>query len=151
MAFFIQKGEVMGLKGDGRTFSSSSDSSQSRIYIHVDVANQAAQVVQNPTCNTQGECRAPLASNNVNVTFGADGGFTVSVDAKNSIRTAAPAINATINFTPNGQGSFTASGSRDAFPSVEAYHWQAGAAAPLLQRGERTPFHLFPWMRNDRF
>ena len=82
---------------------------------------------------------------------GAAGGFTVSVNAKNSIFTGGPAINAKFSFTPDGRGGFTTSGNRDAFPSAEAYLWRNGTATTLFQRDETSPFSLIPIFRNDRW
>jgi hypothetical protein len=82
--------------------------------------------------------------------FDDGGGFTVSVTAKNSVRPG-PAINGSFTFTPDGRGGFATSGNRDAFPSAEAYLWRGGQPTTLFQRGEKTPFHLLPFMRNDRW
>ena len=150
VALFIQSESALGLKGDGRGFSSSSDPSQSRVFVHIDVANQTFSATSNPTCTTGGRCADPLSSNEVGVAFGADGGFTVSVNAKNSVMPG-PAINGSFSFTSDGRGGFTTSGNRDAFPSAEAYLWRGGQPTTLFQRPERTPFHLLPFMRNDRW
>lgn len=150
LALFIQSESALGLKGDGRGFSSSSDPSQSRVWVHVNPGNQSVSVHVNPTCTTGGNCNAPLGSNQVNVSFGSDGGFTVSVNAKNSILPG-PAINGTFAFTPDGQGGYATSGNRDAFPSAEAYSWRSGQPTTLFQRPERSKAHLLPFMPNDRW
>lgn len=151
MALFIQSESVGPLKGDGRGFSSSSDPSRSRVWLHIDVENRTWSARVNPTCSTSGKCAAPLSTNQIGVTFGDGGGFTVSVNAKNSMLSIAPAINGSFTFTPDGRGGFTTSGNRDAFPSAEAYLWRGGQPTTLFQRPERTPLHLFPFMLNDRW
>lgn len=140
----------MGLKGDGRGFSSNSDPAKSRVFVHVDVENQTFSATANPTCTTGGRCADPLSTNQIGVSFGADGGFSVSINAKNSILPG-PAIDASFTFTPDGRGGFSTSGNRDAFPSAEAYLWRGGQASTLFQRGEKTPFHLAPPFPNDRW
>jgi hypothetical protein len=151
VAFFIKSDKALGLKGDGRDFSSSSDPGQSRAYIHVDVANKSFTSHVNPTCTTGGNCKAPLSGNQLNVTFGDDGSFSVSASLQNSVIPLSPSIDANVTFTPNASGSYTASGSRDAFPSFEAYHYQNGKASTIVQRPEKTPFHLIPLFPNDEF
>jgi hypothetical protein len=151
VALFISEESALSLKGDGREFSSDSDPSKSRVFVHVDIEKQTFSATANPTCTTGGSCADPLASNQIGVSFGDDGGFTVSVSAKNSIFTRAPAIDASFTFSPNGKGGFNTSGNRDAFPSAEAYLWRDGKASTLFQRGEKTPFHLAPPFPNDRW
>jgi RHS repeat-associated protein len=150
LAFFIQAETALGLAGDAREFSSNSDPSQSRVWLHIDPSAQTFSAHVNPSCTAGGRCQAPLASNRIGVTFGSGGGFTVSVNAKNSILPG-PAINGSVTFTPNGRGGFTTSGNRDAFPSTEAYLWRGGEATTLFQRGEASPFHLLPPFPNDRW
>ncbi|TVQ15097.1 MAG: RHS repeat-associated core domain-containing protein [Balneolaceae bacterium] len=152
IALFIQSESVLGLEGDNRDFSSSSDPSQSRLFLHIDVENQTFSVTVNETCSIGGNCADPAPTNQIDVVFGDDGGFSVSVEAKNSLRPrSSPAIDASFTFTPDGSGGFTTSGNRDAFPSAEAYLWRGGQPTTLFQRTERTPFHLFPLMPKDRW
>lgn len=150
IALFIQSEKAMGLKGDGRGFSSSSDPSQSRVFLHIDVENQTFSATANPTCTTGGRCEDRLASNQIGVSFGSDGGFTVSVNAKNSVLPG-PSINATFTFSPDGRGGFSTAGNRDAFPSAEAYLWRGGNPTTLFQRPERNPLFLFGVAPNDRW
>lgn len=103
VSLFIGGESALGLKGDSRGFSSSSDPAQSRVYVHVDVANQTFSATANPTCTTGGRCADPLSTNQIGVTFGKDGGFSVSINAKNSVLPG-PAINASFTFSPDGQG-----------------------------------------------
>jgi RHS repeat-associated protein len=150
VSLFISAPSALGLKGDARGFSSSSDPAQSRVWLHVDPAKKTFSAHANPSCTTGGRCAAALSSNQINVSFGANGGFTVSVNAKNSILPG-PSINGTFSFQPNGRGGFTTSGNRDAFPSAEAYLWRNGQASTLFQRTETSVLSLFGFMRNDRW
>ncbi|MAO63620.1 MAG: hypothetical protein CL666_01335 [Balneola sp.] len=150
VALFIQAENALGLKGDNRDFSSSSDPEKSRIFLHIDVENQSFTPTANPTCTTGGECKDPLSTNVIDVAFGEDGEFTVSFSAKNSVLPG-PAIDGEINFTPDGKGGFNTLGNRDAFPSAEAYFWKGGKPTTLFQRTEKTPFHLIPLWINDKW
>ncbi len=151
IAFFIQAEKALGLKGDGRGFSSDSDPAQSRAYVHVDIANKTFTSHVNPTCTTGGSCAAPSASNRLNVTFSDDGSFTLSASLQNSVIPLSPSIDADVTFSPKSEGSYTASGSRDAFPAFEAYHYRNGQATTIVQRPEFTPWNLIPVFPNDEF
>lgn len=83
--------------------------------------------------------------------FGNDGGINVKVHAQNSRFPSPSIIDGTFSFTPDGRGGFEASVNRDAYPSAEAYLWRGGQPTMLFQRPEKTPFHLFRWMPNDRW
>jgi RHS repeat-associated protein len=146
VALFIQSESAIGLKGDNRDFSYSSDPSKSRVFLHIDTENKIFSSKVNPTCSTGGDCTDPVSSNEINVDFGKDGEISVSVEAVNSRRPLlSPDIDASSIFTPDGKGGCKDSGNRDAFPSAEAYHWKNGKAATLFKRKEFTPFHLFPF------
>ncbi len=153
IVLFIEASAVQGYKGDDREFSSNSDPSQSRVYLHVNVGEKEFNGVVNPSRKVGGEEVAPLESNRVSVTFDADGGFSAEIDATNSAAAprVAPAIDASFTFRPDGSGGFRGQGDRDAFPSAEAYHWRGGVVKTLFKRREATWFSLFPFMPNDKF
>ena len=75
----------------------------------------------------------------------------MSYDLKNSKYPLSPAINGTVTFRPDGRGGFTPTGSRDAFPALEAYLHRGGTVAKIVQRPERRPFHLMPIFPNHRW
>ena len=150
VSLFIQKESVLGLKGDGRDFSSNYEPEKSRFFVHIDIENQTAAIEVNETCTTGGRCEPASPKNEIGVSFGEDGEITLFFDAKNSVLPG-PAINGEIQFTPDGKGGFNTSGNRDAFPSAEAYLWKEGQPTMLFESQEKTPLHLFPFMPKDRF
>src|SRR5690606_17346292 len=86
MAFFIQ-GETAGpLKGDGRGFRTSSDPSQSRAYIVIDLENNTVlDKGVSPTCTAGGRCREASRLSQIGASFDGDGNIHVSVLGHNSM------------------------------------------------------------------
>ena len=147
IAFFIQSKTTLGgvLKGDNRGFSSNSAPSQSRAYVNVDPKNpDAAKPVVNKTCLGFGNaCRQPSSSNKFSVSSDGQGGFNVSVDIVNSM-VPGPHIDANLHFTPDRSGGYDVSGTRDGYPSLEAYYnRQDGSTQVIVQQKEGKPRQLW--------
>lgn len=102
-----------------------------------------------PTCKTGGDCHDPISSDRADVTFGADGSFTVTATLKNSAYPTSSTIDAGIRFSPIADRSFSASVYRGAFLYAEAYRHRGGASHTIYQWSEALPFFLFPFMPKD--
>ncbi len=149
VALFIKAESALLLRGDGRDFSADSEPGRSRVFVHVNVEKQTFSATVNASCFTGGSCKPALKTNDVAVAFSESGGFTLTVQARNSILPG-PSIDATFTFSPDGRGGFSTLVDRDAYPSAEAYLWHGGQAKPLFQLPERTPAHLLWFMPNER-
>ena len=123
--FFISQACEMGFKGDGRSFDADAPASASRIQIVVTSDGVMTYMVSD-SCGPVG-CFPPRSDNDISLVKGTDGTFTVGVHAKNSAAFGlAPAIDASVTFTPTGTGGYTTSGSRDAMPSLGIYQRSNG-------------------------
>jgi RHS repeat-associated protein len=146
VAFYIQtKTTLFGsLKGDNRGPSPHSSPSQSRAYVIVDPSNpEAATPVINPTCTSRGRCAAPSARNTFDITSDGAGGFNLEMSLVNSA-VPGPRIDASIHFTPDGQGGYQASGTRDGYPSAEAYYYRKdGSVQTIFEQKEGSPRQLW--------
>jgi hypothetical protein len=158
--FYIQATTALDLKGDGRGPSPRTSPAQSRAYIMVDITNKTYTSRVSPSCPADGgTCHAALSSNRINVEFGDDGSFNVSVKIKNSIHTSAlaPSIDANVTFSPDGNGGFSAhtSGRMDAYPSFDSYLWSHGQPTQIKAesetRGYWAPFMLYNLMPGRHF
>lgn len=152
LAFYIANETALfgALKGDGRGPSSSSNPARSRAYAIIDPANpEGARVQVNGSCWAGGGgCKPASGSNSFTVASDGNGGFTVNVDLVNSL-VPGPHINASIHFTPDGDGGWQASGTRDGFPSVEAYYYRKnGTTQEVINQGEGKERQL--WGKADR-
>ena len=144
----------MGFRGDGRDFDRNAPASSSRVQVLISPAHSVS-LTASPSCGPLG-CRAPSGSNSATLSEGKDGSFTVNVSAKNSAALGfAPAINAAVTFTPDGDGSYTTSGDRDEMPSLGIYQSTGGEWQKLIERPEKgnamEGLWLFPIMPNDRW
>ena len=152
LAFYISIGTALfgQLKGDGREPSSSSNPADSRAYAIIDPSNPAgARTNVNGSCWGDGTgCEPATGSNSFVVASDGEGGFTVNVDLVNS-KVPGPHINASIHFTPDGNGGWKASGTRDGFPSVEAYYYRKdGTTQTVINQGEGRERQL--WGTSDK-
>lgn len=149
--FFISKATEMGFRGDNRGFDANAPASASRLQVVVGPdGNMTANV--SGSCGPFG-CKGPRSDNKISLTKGNNGSFIVNVRAKNSAVPGglAPAIDASVIFTPNGKGGFTMSGDRDAMPSLGIYQRSGGKWTVLQERRERGGLFLFPFMPNDKW
>jgi RHS repeat-associated protein len=149
MALFIRPSQVsvaggaFMLHGDGRGFSSASQSSQSRGYIWISVNEDKHQWSMTPTGYIQKgieqkdtpsgnyfwktpdsvEWQGPSSQNTWRVKRVEKGEITVDYDLvlAGILQDIAPHINGSITFEPDGRGGYTVRGERDGFPWAEAY------------------------------
>ncbi len=139
VALFIKPPRVSAgpftLHGDGRGFSSNSDPSQSRGYTWIDTNTGEAETHMNPSGYIYPASIAgheayvwtePSEKNTWSVSKGEDGSITVQYDLVVSgpldKMDAAPHINGTMTFRPDGKGGWDSSFIRDGFPWAEAYY-----------------------------
>ncbi len=147
--FFIQDGQVLGSKGDGRSFDKNAGPNSSRLQVVVSPDGELSYNVSG-SCTLVG-CSGPSEKNNISVQQGENGSFTVNVEAYNSAMPGAPAINASVTFTPDGSGRYRTSGTRDAMPSLGIYQYRGGEKWILEQRPAKSPWHLIPGFPKDRW
>ncbi len=147
--FFIQDGQVLGSKGDGRSFDKNAGPNSSRLQVVVSPDGELSYNVSG-SCTLVG-CSGPSEKNNISVQQGENGSFTVNVEAYNSAMPGAPAINASVTFTPDGSGRYRTSGTRDAMPSLGIYQYRGGEKWILAQRPAKSPWHLIPGFPKDRW
>jgi uncharacterized protein RhaS with RHS repeats len=152
--FFIQRSSVMGFLGDGRGFDRDAPPSSSRIQVLISPKHEV-NIIASPSCGPVG-CRAPDQDNTATVSEGEGGSFTVKVSATNSAALGlAPAIDASVTFTPDGKGSYKTSGDRDKMPSLGVYQSNGTGWATIAERPERggrlEGLWLMPFFPNDRW
>jgi RHS repeat-associated protein len=149
---------AMRSHGDGRRFNAFSDPSNSRAYVTIDYETGSATLQVNPSCGTggpPGDChdplpviddfstagrwfqRLPLVDDSNRISFRESGAdlsvrFAISNSDK---RAVAPALNASFRFTANDDGTVELRWDRDAYPALEAYHWNnSGDISILVQQ-----------------
>jgi RHS repeat-associated protein len=144
VAFFIPTQLALYLEGDDRGFSSDSDPSQSRAWLHINV-DDGSIVTQkiNPTTTIWGTVTEPLGGNSIDVSFNSDTGeivldYTLTHSAVGY--QVAPSIDGVIRFKRDESGQIVSSGYRDAFPNAEAYYYENGTVTQtVFQREADTP------------
>jgi RHS repeat-associated protein len=145
IAFYIRSETTLlnMLMGDGREPSSSSHPDLSRAYVIVDPSNPgAAKPEVNESCTTWGNCQPPSGSNKFNVESDGNGGFNVSVDIVNS-QIGGLRIDAAMNFWKDADGKWRVRGSRDGYPSLEAYYYgKDGTIQEITNKEEGWPIEL---------
>ena len=151
IAFFISAPTTLFgvLKGDNRGFQSLSHASESRAYAIIDPSTGSAETHVNPSCWGNGSgCEASENSaSDFTVKSDGNGGWNVHVDITNS-KIYGPHINADISISPDGKGSYRASGSRDGYPSFEAYHYRKnGPTKTMVKQKEGNELQL--WGSSD--
>ncbi len=71
------------------------------------------------------------------------GGFNVHVDIVNS-KIPGPHINADFTINPDGKGGYRVNGTRDGYPSFEAYYYRKdGSVQTIIQQKEGNPRQLW--------
>lgn len=136
-------------QGDNRDFSSDSPQDASRFWLWIDVdTGEIVQSFAHPTQRVSGPNGDPignpssprnesqnnwvtellLGSNSFSSTLNEDGSITLDyhVVCSDPICNNGLAPNGSITFWPNEYGSFNTTGTVNAFPNLEAYHWQDG-------------------------
>jgi RHS repeat-associated protein len=144
LAMFIE-GEVAGfLVGDGRGFMTQSAKGKSRAYIVIDTDDQSVlDKGFSGTCTTWGWCNGASGLSQIDAFFQPNGSIDVGVVGHSSM-TIVPGFAASVRFTPNGDGGFSAQGFATRFPSIEAYFFgEDGSATSILQQRGGHPFELF--------
>jgi RHS repeat-associated protein len=163
VALFIQPDQVQAgpftLQGDGRTFDSDSDPSQSRGYAWISLNTDQVETHMNPStyifpASVVGheaylETEASTQNQWV-VNRGEHGEITVQynlvVSGPLEQTGTAPHINGSITFRPDSKGNYTYAFERDGFPWAEAYyHDGQGGVQTIFQDSavNGDPFDLF--------
>jgi hypothetical protein len=133
------------LKGDGRSFDAFSKPEQSRAYAIIDPeAPELSQPVINKTCSAEGAvCAGPLNTNRFGVKSDGEGGFHVNVSLTNAL-VPGPSIDANLSFSQSADGAWQVNGTRDGYPSFEAYYYdENGNVQTIKQQGEGKPRQLW--------
>jgi RHS repeat-associated protein len=133
------------LKGDNRGFQQVSDVSRSRAYAIIDPNSGSIAMHVNPSCSGSGSGCKPSVNGPDAFTVKGDGhgGFNVHVDIVNS-KVPGPHINADFSITPDGKGGYNVSGTRDGYPSFEAYYYRKdGSVQTIIQQLEGKPRQLW--------
>ena len=145
--------------GDDRGPDYGTDPSQSRLSVFVPIDGDTALTMESPSTyiDEDGSTTTypPSESNRVRVFRGNDGVIKVIYDVTISgdLEGKAARLNGEITFTPDEDGTYSASGMRDGFPSIEAYHVDVqGKATQILNRPSRRDNHrdLFAIEPSDR-
>ncbi len=145
--------------GDDRGPDYGTDPSQSRLSVFVPIDGDTALTMESPSTyiNEDGSTTTypPSESNRVRVFRGNDGVIKVIYDVTISgdLEGIAARLNGEITFTPDEDGTYSASGIRDGFPSIEAYHVDLqGKATQILNRPSRrdNPRDLYAIEPYDR-
>jgi RHS repeat-associated protein len=152
IAFYIRSRTTLNgvLAGDDRGPSAYSNAEQSRAYVIVDPSRpDAAHPQVNKSCYGFTESARSICSpandrtNTFKVKSDGHGGFKVSVAISNSLVTG-PAINAELHFTKGEDGAWSASGTRDGYPSLEAYYYgKDGSVQTIVNQEEGKPHQLW--------
>ena len=133
------------LKGDNRGFKTSSDPSQSRAYAIINPKTGKITTRVNSSCGGDGSSCKPSINGpgTFTVTPDGNGGYSVHVDIVNS-KVPGPHINADFTITPDGEGGYQISGTRDGYPSFEAYYYRKdGSVQTILRQKEDKPRDLW--------
>jgi hypothetical protein len=154
--FFIERKSVMGFRGDGRTFDRNAPPDASRMQVLI-FPNHKVTLNASQSCGPTG-CHDPSSRNSAQLTEGSNGSFSVAVKGVNSAAWgAAPSVDATITFTPDGSGGFTTHGSRNQMPSLGMYE-STGRGWDVIKGGERPEHggalegvYLYDFTRQDRW
>ena len=98
----------------------------------------------NETCFGFGNaCSGPLNTNRFNVQSDGDGGFTVDARLANAL-VPGPEINASLHFTRGANGQRAVEGTRDGYPSFEAYYYgEDGTVQEIISQKEGKPRELW--------
>jgi hypothetical protein len=152
IAFYIRSRTTLNgvLAGDDRGPSAYSNAEQSRAYVIVDPSHpDAAHPQVNKSCYGFTESARSICSpandrtNTFKVKSDGHGGFKVPVAISNSLVTG-PAINAELHFTKGEDGAWSASGTRDGYPSLEAYYYgKDGSVQTIVNQEEGKPHQLW--------
>lgn len=149
LAFFIQTSTALGgsLRGDGRSFQVFSAPGQSRAYAILDPATGATRSAVNETCAAGLAsflgCAGPMNTNRIRIGSAGDGGFRVQVSIQNAMFPG-PAIDADLTFAQDSEGRWSVSGTRNGYPSFEAYYYgKDGSVQVIAQSGEGSPGDLW--------
>ena len=150
LAWFIATPTTLGgvLKGDNRDFQEHSGKSQSRAWAVIDPANGSVNSAINPSCLG---ASSGICADNINgadaftVTADGNGGFDVHLSITNSLLPGSPAIDATLKVSPDGNGGYQVAGTRDGYPSFEAYYYRKdGSVQTMARQKEGSPGSLYP-------
>ena len=148
VAFFIMTETTLfgQLQGDGRGFSSSSDPAQSRAYVIIDPRkDERVFGTVDPSCDGGGgDCKPSVNSQwDFVAEYDGNGGYNIHASIVNS-KVPGPKIDANFSIVPDGNGGYRATGTRDGYPSVEAYHYRTdGTVQTILQQREGKPRELW--------
>jgi uncharacterized protein RhaS with RHS repeats len=147
ISFFIRTWTTAGglLAGDGRDFGSLTKPGQSRAYVIVDPSwPEGSNPVVNPTCSgSRSVCGGPVNTNRFSVSSDGSGGFNVRVSITNALLPG-PSIDASLHFFQNSDGGWDVSGTRDGYPSLEAYYYgKDGNVHSIIQQAEGRPRSLW--------
>ena len=144
--FFANTRTVLGLlKGDARGFKQISKASKSRAYAIIDPSSGKISTKVNASSWAweTGTTRSVNVPDDFTVTPDGKGGFRVHVDIVNS-KIRGPHINADLTLSPNHQGGYNLVGSRDGYPSLEAYFYRNdGLVQTIIQQKQGNPLQLF--------
>lgn len=102
-----------------------------------------------------GQCSPPLpvypntgAANHVSVIAGSDGGYSISIQLRNSVLQfsrsypTGPAINVDVTLVPDGHGGFLTTGVRNSYPALDIFQWKDGDRTSILHLAATNPTAL---------
>jgi len=145
---FISTPSVIGCclgEGDNRSFDSNAGLDQYRVGLNIDFANGAGQLIGNPSQaglvtwqpnQWNGSTSAIFGESTASFYTPINGGVGINISATNGapLGYALGTIDATLEFSPQTNGSVTGTAFLEPYPAFEFYQNQGGSVSTLLKR-----------------